>query len=302
MAALPVKPGRYELFNPADGTRRPIDEAMAVGLEPYAYSFYRPFPARVLRLRDLWKFSLPDVRQDVRALVAVGIAATLLGLVVPLLTGHMFNTVIPNANLGQLWELFVVLVVASLAGALFELTRGFAVLRMESKANASLQMAVFDRVLRLPLSFFRDYSAGDLAQRTGGVNAVRQALGGATMTAILGGLVSMGNLVVLFYYSASLALVACGILLLNVVVTGTLLCYTLRFERQLQKVQGKLSGLVFQLLNGIAKLRVSGAEMRAFAVWAERFKTQKELAIRWPRVILSPSMRPSPPFWRRPRP
>lgn len=116
MAALPVKPGRYELFNPADGTRRPIDEAMAVGLEPYAYSFYRPFPARVLRLRDLWKFSLPDVRQDVRALVAVGIAATLLGLVVPLLTGHMFNTVIPNANLGQLWELFVVLVVASLAG------------------------------------------------------------------------------------------------------------------------------------------------------------------------------------------
>ena len=29
MAALPVKPGRYELFNPADGTRRPIDEAMA---------------------------------------------------------------------------------------------------------------------------------------------------------------------------------------------------------------------------------------------------------------------------------
>ena len=64
----------------------------------------------MLRLRDLWKFSLPDVRQDVRALVAVGIAATLLGLVVPLLTGHMFNTVIPNANLGQLWELFVVLV------------------------------------------------------------------------------------------------------------------------------------------------------------------------------------------------
>ena len=41
-----------------------------------------------------------------------------------------------------------------------------------------------------------------------------------------------------------------------------------------------MSGLVFQLLNGIAKLRVSGAEMRAFAVWAERFKTQKELAFR----------------------
>lgn len=59
----------------------------------------------MLRLRDLWKFSLPDVRQDVRALVAVGIAATLLGLVVPLLTGHMFNTVIPNANLEP--ELFI---------------------------------------------------------------------------------------------------------------------------------------------------------------------------------------------------
>jgi len=194
------------------------------------------------------------------------------------MTGYTFNTVIPNANLGQLWELFAGLLVAALAGSLFELTRSFAMLRIETKANASLQMAVFDRVLRLPLGFFRDYSAGDLAARTGGINALRQALGGATLGVILSGLVSLGNFVLLFYYSSELALVASVILILNVVATASFAYFSMQHYRKLQDVAGKLSGLVLQLLTGIAKLRVSGAESRVFAVWAERYSEQKQLA------------------------
>ena len=160
--------------------------------------------------------------------------------------------------------MFAGLLVATLAGALFEVTRSFAILRIETKANASLQMAVFDRVLRLPLAFFRNYSAGDLAERANGINALRQALGGATLGVLLSGIVSLGNFVLLFYYSSYLALIATGILILNVAVTGYCSYRSMRYIRKLQDVAGKLSGLVLQLLTGIAKLRVSGAESRAF--------------------------------------
>lgn len=278
VSAVPVAPGKYELFDPVLGSRRVIDEAVASELEPLAYSFYRPLPPHKLALMDLWRFIRFDLKHDMNTVLMVGGAGFVLGLVVPVMTGYLFNTVIPNASRGQLWEMFAGLLVATLAGALFELTRSFAMLRIETKANASLQMAVFDRVLRLPLGFFRGYSAGDLAARAGGINALRQALGGATLGAILSGLVSLGNFVLLFYYSSSLALVASAILVLNVVATGSFAYLSMQHYRKLQDVAGKLSGLVLQLLSGISKLRVSGAESRVFAVWAERYKEQKQLA------------------------
>ena len=41
------------------------------------------------------------------------------------------------------------------------------------------------------------------------------------------------------------------------------------------RLRAKTSGLVLQLLNGIAKLRVSGAEVRGFRVWARLFSEQR---------------------------
>ncbi len=55
--------------------------------------------------------------------------------------------------------------------------------------GAATQAAVWDRLLRLPVSFFRDYSAGDLATRSLGIDAVRQALTGSTLDGILSGVV-----------------------------------------------------------------------------------------------------------------
>ena len=277
VAALPVESGGYVLFNPADGTQRPLNVDVAVGLEPHAYVFYRPLPGHLLGLSDLWRYIRRDLLQDVRTLIWVGGAGAILGLVMPVMTGFLFDTVIPSANRGKLWEMFVGLLVATLAGALFELTRSFALLRMETKANASLQMAIVDRLLRLPLRFFRQFSAGDLAERVGGINEIRQIIGGAMLTSIMTALVSLGNFALLFYYSAKLALLATGILILNVAVTAVFAYFSVYYLRQLKTVAGKLSGFVFQLLNGIGKLRVSGAESRAFAVWSGHYREQKRL-------------------------
>jgi ABC-type bacteriocin/lantibiotic exporter with double-glycine peptidase domain len=49
----------------------------------------------------------------------------------------------------------------------------------------------------------------------------------------------------------------------------------LRYQRRETEMVGKVSSLVLQLLTGIAKLRVAGAEMRAFAVWAGQYSIQK---------------------------
>ncbi|HEV2846753.1 MAG TPA: ATP-binding cassette domain-containing protein, partial [Thermoanaerobaculia bacterium] len=49
----------------------------------------------------------------------------------------------------------------------------------------------------------------------------------------------------------------------------------LRHQRALLELQGRIAGLLFGLIHGISKLRVAGAEARAFARWAEAFAEQR---------------------------
>jgi ATP-binding cassette subfamily C protein len=52
--------------------------------------------------------------------------------------------------------------------------------------------------------------------------------------------------------------------------------YSLKRQRTVAMIDGKLGGLLLQLLTGIAKLRVTAAESRAFAVWARMFARRRD--------------------------
>ena len=71
-------------------------------------------------------------------------------------------------------------------------------------------------------------------------------------------------------------------LMFVVVVAAT--CLTawiqLPIERMQYQVRGKVAGLVLQLLTGISRLRVAGAENRALAYWARHYSQQVQLAYR----------------------
>lgn len=280
VALLPGDDGEYEMVDPAEGSRTPVDRDVHLTLEPFGYTFYRPLPSRELSPGDLWSFVARGVGGDVRTVVALGVAGAALGLLTPILTGFLFDMVIPSADRLQLVHLFLALVVAAVASAAFRITRSIAVVRLRNRVQPDLQMAVLDRLIRLPLPFFRRYSAGDLALRARGVSEIGEALGGATISSILGAIVGAGAFGLLFIYSVPLALVATAVLVVTAVFTAFTAHTTLRYERELQEVEGKLSGLVLQFLNGIAKLRVSGTESRAFAEWARDFRRQRELRFR----------------------
>ena len=280
VALLPTRAGAYELIAPRDPVRWPVDQETAAKLGPFGVQLYRGLPSTKVTLKDLWSFVLFGVRNDARTIVVLGIAGAILGLLAPVLTGYLFDTVIPGADQLGLVNVFVALVVATLSGAAFELTRGISVLRLHTRVGASLQMAVLDRLIRLPLPFYRQFTSGDLGMRVSSINAIGGVLSGATLSSILSGFVSAASYVLLFYYSVTLALLATLILLVNVAFSSGTAYFMLRFAREQQEAAGKLSGLVLQLLNGIAKLRVSGTEARAFSRWAKAYRREQAVAFR----------------------
>ena len=274
VALLPRR-GGYQAYDPVAGTSTRIKDAS--WLEPFGYSFYRPFPLKKLGSRDLLLFAFRSVKTDFMMIVLMGIAGGLASLVVPVVTGLIFDSVIPGADRGELFHLTGFLLVAALATALFSLVRSFAVIRMEGRIDSVAQPAMWDRVLRLPVPFFRNYSAGDLAVRSLAVNQIRQVLTNSTLSSILSGIFSVFSFALLFYYSWKLALFATALVGVGVAVSMVCAYLQLRSLRQMTRMRGKLTSMVLQFINGVAKFRISGSEKRAFAAWSTVFANQKRL-------------------------
>jgi ATP-binding cassette subfamily C protein len=270
----------YEYLDPVANVRIPVNREVAATLNPFAYALYRPFPAIALNAIDLLKFGLLGCSRELVTIILMGIVAGLMGAISPYVTGIVFDRFIPGAERAQLIGMAIFLLVIAASTALFTFTRSFAVLRLEGKLDASIQAAVWDRLLSLPVSFFRDYSSGDLAQRSLGIALIRQTLTGATLTAILSGIFSIFSFALLFYYSWQLALLATGLVACACVVSITCGILQVRRQRQITRLGGSISSLLLQFVSGIAKFRVSGTERRAFAAWAHEFSKLQQISIK----------------------
>ncbi|HKP75226.1 MAG TPA: NHLP bacteriocin export ABC transporter permease/ATPase subunit, partial [Longimicrobiaceae bacterium] len=284
VALLPVPGGGYEVVDPHDRTRTKLDAKVAGTLGAFGYALYRPFGAEAQHAWDLLRFGLYGCRRDLLAVALAGIVMALLGMVTPLAIGALYNTVIPGAERGQLVQLTLALVVTGLAVALFSLVRGFALLRIEARVGPRLQAAVWDRLLTLPLPFFRDYTAGDLAVRAMGVEEMRTIASGTVVTVLLSGLFSLSNFALLFSYAPKLAWIAIALVVTAAGMSTGVSYLQLRSQRAILKVRSATSGLVLQLLTGIPKLKVVGAEVQGFGLWARMFSEQREAQFRTRRL------------------
>ena len=210
----------------------------------------------------------------------MGAAIGALGMVTPLATGALFNGVIPDADVGQLVQLTMVLAVCALTAALFLIVRGVAMMRIEARMGAAIQSAVWQRLLSLPMPFFRQYAAGDLAVRAMGIDEIRRTLSGTVLNALFTSIFSVFNYALLFSYDVALALRAT--LLIAIALAATLLAGVLQLhsQRDAAGLRSRTSGVVLQLLSGVAKLKTVGAEMQAFAVWARLFGAQRDAQFR----------------------
>ncbi|PSN06725.1 NHLP bacteriocin export ABC transporter permease/ATPase subunit, partial [filamentous cyanobacterium CCT1] len=248
-------------------------------LDPVAFVFYRPLPTGELNALSLLRFAFRGQERDWLLIGLTGVAATLIGMVVPQATAALVDTVVPYGDRALLWQIGLGLLAAAFGAASFQLAQAIATLRVETGADAHLQAAVWDRLLTLKTSFFRQYPTGDLASRVSSIGAIRRKLSGSALQGLFAGVFSLLNLGLLIYYSPSLAAVAVvvGLLVMTVTVASGLVL--VRRYRPLLEIQGQLYGLVVQLINGIAKLRMAGAEERAFAAWGQLYGQQLRLTL-----------------------
>jgi NHLM bacteriocin system ABC transporter ATP-binding protein len=274
VALIPMS-RRYVMLEPGSPGSRVVDESLASELAAEAAMFYPKLPSGSLSPWDLLKFCTRHVRANAGRIIFGVLAMGALTLAAPLITQVLVNSVIPRTEFDQLGYLTAALIVVAITMASLQAMQGIAMLRLEGLLDWKLQAAIIDRLLRLPVSFFRQYTVGDLADRTLGIDAIRRVATGRTLRGLLAGVFGLFSLALMFYYDVRLAWIALALAALRGVLIVAINAVRLYHERRHVELRGKVDGVVLQLLTGVGKLRVAGATIRALAVWGKRFAAQK---------------------------
>ncbi|MFJ6739563.1 NHLP bacteriocin export ABC transporter permease/ATPase subunit [Streptomyces sp. NPDC091279] len=275
--ALLWRRGGYVAVHPATGRETPVEKANAEEFEPRAVMFYRPLPDRALSPLRLLRFSMRGTGSDLTNLLLSGLVTVAIGALVPIATGKVLGEFVPKAQTALIVQVCLAVMLSSVVAAAFLLLENLTILRLEGRIEATLQPAVWDRLLRLPTTFFTERSTGELASAAMGISAMRRLMAGVGPVVAQSVTVGVMNLALLFWFSVPMALAAIGMLVVIASVFLALGLWQVRWQRRLVVLGNKLNNQAFQTLRGLPKLRVAAAENYAYAAWAAQFARSREL-------------------------
>ena len=276
VALLPGGLGHYLEVDPV-GRKTRVTAERAKSFRADAWLFYQPLPSASVGPRALLRLAAgKGLTADFVRFVVAGLLGGLVMLLPAVVLGFIVDEVIPTGERGLLYAVTAALAAFALIGALLHVLQGTALMRLEGRATSRIEAAFWDRLLRLPPSFLHRYPAGDLAMRGMTFHNLRDSLQGVVANAVLSIVFLSPAFLLIFIYDAALGGVVAAFGLLSLIVTVVLgLRQISPHGRVIRAVHG-LAGRLFQLLNGISKLRVDGAEGSAFAVWARDYREQKQ--------------------------
>ena len=286
LVALYRKKGKsYVLY---DGEKEvPITAEIAEKISPKAHSIGRALPRTRLTGKDLLRFCKKSIpKKSIVALALLGLAGTLIGILLPTLNQKIYDEYIALGDFGMVIQLCVLIGSFMLGNVFFSMVKKLTEYGVSCHVNYDLQNAVYWRIFQLPESFFRSYDSGDLAQRLGqagssGAQVVSQITGAG-----FGMVFSLFYLWRMIKYSGKLTVWALIMSLVFALLSYFLETRSLRYETLQADTSGKAVAKLYQYLGGVDKIRMAGAEERAILEYLIPFTQEQKYEIQGKRITV----------------
>ena len=288
VALIPLGMRSYGYVDPTSKAKVAVNKRTAAALEPEALCFYRPLPARVLTKADIIDFMRKSLeKSDYALLLFATFLVTVLGMLPTLAYRLLFDAVIPSQSTTLIMPIGALLFGVICSQALIKVSSSIVNARLMLKLQVQMEAAIYARVMLLPPSFFRRFAPGDLAHRVSSVSLFVELLVKSTLNVGLTCLFSLLYVVQIFGFAPELALPALVVALLQLIAVLAALKYTVRYNRAQMQQKTNLSGVVPALLHGVPKLKIAGAEKRAFSFWARRYAGMSQALYSRPALLLA---------------
>lgn len=284
LVALYRKKGKsYVLY---DGEKEvPITAEIAEKISPKAHSIGRALPRTRLTGKDLLRFCKKSIpKKSIVALALLGLAGTLIGILLPTLNQKIYDEYIALGDFGMVIQLCVLIGSFMLGNVFFSMVKKLTEYGVSCHVNYDLQNAVYWRIFQPPESFFRSYDSGDLAQRLGQAGSSAAQVVSQITGAGFGMVFSLFYLWRMIKYSGKLTVWALIMSLVFALLSYFLETRSLRYETLQADTSGKAVAKLYQYLGGVDKIRMAGAEERAILEYLIPFTQEQKYEIQGKRI------------------
>ena len=286
VAFIPGKFSGYSYFDFESGKRVKLNSKNEGIFDREAMAFYLPYPLRKLTIKDVILFSLStlSIGDLVYYLLVTGLA-TLIGMLAPWLNSILFDEVIVSGSTRLLFAVAFFMVCVNISSTLLSTVDSLISSKFNTKMTASVEAATMMRIMSMPASFFKPYGSGELTSYADSMNSLSSILVQSVMNTGITSLFSLGYIYSITRFAPGLVFPAMLTIFVTIGFSVVTTVTQLDISRRMMKQEAAHSSLVYALICGIQKIKLSGAEKRAFAKWGKVYSEMAELEYNPPVVI-----------------
>lgn len=278
VALIPGRFGGYYYDDPNTGKRVKITHRTEKLIDDEAVAFYMPYPLRQIKIRDLALFIKNTISHaDIAYIIAAYAIVALIGLINPLITKSIYSDVIPGGSTSLFVGIAVFLVCYTIGTAVIEAAKSLVMSRIEIKVDTTIEAATMMRIMSLQPSFFKEYSAGELSSYAEHFKSLSKVI---ISTILNSGLTSVFSLVYIFQiftFAPALVIPSIIVTLTTILVSLYITFKQMKITKEVMQLEAKDLGTSYALISGVQKIKLAGAEKRAFARWANEYAEEAEL-------------------------
>ncbi len=255
-----------------------------VALELSPGADFKPLRQKVqLNLSQLWS-NVYGANQAIAQIIILSLVMQIFVVASPYYMQLALDSALPALDYSLLTVLAIGFALFTLisAGAIF--LRDFVLLQAGNSLGLGLSVNVAKRLFKLPVPWFEKRHIGDILARFQSVHPIRHFLTEGATAALLDGVLAIFVLVVMFFYSLALSILA----LLAFLCYASIRLITFSLQRRANEdaivAGGKEQSTLIESLRGMTTLRLFNKELDRHIIWQNRLVDSVNSGIRLGRL------------------
>jgi ABC-type bacteriocin/lantibiotic exporter with double-glycine peptidase domain len=256
-------------IDPLTDEETAVTDAIAEEIDRQAVELLPVLPGRPATLGDLGRLALRGSSRDVAVIAVVSVLVAALAFISPFLLGQLATLFTSNATTSAYVALFGALLAVVLVGTMWQAVRSFALLRVRSRGVAIAAGAMWERLIRQRAAWHADQPLGQRMAQASAVDGASASMPDETVTRLLDTLIIIGSLAAIATTNVQLLVGIALLLAVQVVITAILLRMSTKRAAERIDANAVAAGRLVEILKAMNRIRVAGAESRAFLRWAQ---------------------------------
>lgn len=221
--------------------------------------------------RSIWAFAKERLKGTAVAnlfVIMTTVIISLIGIIKPAFGRVFLDRIITDESSQWIRPFMGALILLILAEFVIGCIKAFYMYKIEGKLAIIANSKYLWHILRLPMEFYSQRMAGDIADRQRKNETVAKELIQTLAPALLNAALMVLYLIVMLSYSVPLALIGVGATLINLWVASIISKKRINVTRVQMRDAGKLAGATVTGIEMIETIKASGAENGYFGRWA----------------------------------